>query len=746
MHSDAYKALEYEDEQSERSTTHSMVKRLIEQAVNHYETELLDDQVEATNYYHGRKFGDEEEGRSQVVSTEVRDAIEAVMPSLLRIFLGSEMPVEFKPRRIQHKELAKQQTETVAYILREENDGFRNFMAWFDDAMLRRIGAVKAWYDESVCVKSEELEGLTQEQLGALVEDEEVEIDEDSLTMYSYETVDPQGQAVEVPLFNVRVTRKYKEGKFRFEPIPSEEFAYTPARNIHEAAAVVHRRPLPVSDVVAMDIDEKLVRASVGRARLVGEELYQARQFSGNDVRTDESEADPSMREVLYTEVYARIDLDGDGIAERRKFICLGDSYTLVDEEGEIVDELPFAVLTPRPLAHMIAGLSFHDFLKDIQRIVSQVERGTLNSLALAIEPKVAVNINRLENPADLLEPDLLSIIKTTTDPANAIMEFKHQFVGPEALAVLEYYQRKKEERTGITKASRGLDADSLQSSTKQAVAGTLEKAQERIEMIARAFAETGVKDLYKLLLRLIVRHQKREMVVKLRGQYVEVDPRSWDADMDVIVNVGIGTGSLEERRQVLQLIAADHETHMAAGSPLVGWEEVRNVRARLVELTGFRSADEFYKPWGPQEQQAYEQQQAQAAQNQPQDPAMALMQAQVQIEQMRAQTDAQVQQMKLQLQQQEAQVKLQMQMQELQLRQMQAEAEIERKRFELMLKDDRERDKLARETALKEAEIEAKNAVEIMDVELSAKIEADRAAQDADIQREKARSAGSES
>lgn len=745
--SDAFDAMAREDAGSEASSVHSNLKRLIREAVDHYEAELLDDQVEATEYYHGRKFGDEEEGRSQVVSTDVRDAIEAVMPSLLRIFLSAEAPCEYKPRGLEDRELAKQQTEAVSYIVREENDGFRTFMAWFDDALLRRIGAVKVWYDESICVKEEQLQGLTVAQIGELMEDETVTIDEESVESYSYSMPDPNtGETVDVPLVNLRVRRKYPENKYRFEAVPSEEFAYSPgARTLQEADCVVHRRELPASDLIAMGIPKKLVYAAMGRSREVGGELYQARQHNGTDARVDSREGDPAMRRVLLTEAYVRMNLDGDDIAERRKFQCLGETYVPVDEEGEIVDEVPFAVITPRPLAHVLAGMSLHDLLKDIQRIMSQIERGMLNSLALAIEPRLAANINRLENPADLLEPDLLTIIKTTTDPANAVMEFKHTFIGPDAMPVLEYFQHKKEERVGITKASKGLDADSLQSSTKQAVAATLDKAQERIEMIARAFAETGVKDLYKLLLRLIVRHQNRPMIVRLRGKYVEVDPRSWDATMDVIVNVGIGTGSFEERRQILREIAADHETHIAAGSPLVTYEEVRNVRARLVELFGFRSADEFYRPWGPEEQKQYEQQRAQAAQNQPQDPAVMLAQAQIQNEQMRLQMEQQVQSMRVQMQTQELQLKAAMQAQELAMKRMQADAEIERKRFELLLKDDRERDKLARETALKEVEIEAKNAVDIVDVELSAKIEADRVAQDADIRREAAQSAAAQ-
>lgn len=728
--SDAFTEAEREEARREAadddSSTHAVVKRLVEEAVKHYEEELLPDQEAATDRYFGRPYGDEEEGRSKVVSTEVRDAVEAVMPSLLRIFLGGESTVEFRPRGLEDAELAKQQTDVINYIVREQNNAFVTFMGTFDDALLRRLGAVKAFWEETVRVEGETYHGLTEDQLALLGEEEDVTIDEvEQSGTHVVEGQGPNGEPIvnEVPLYDARITRRITDGRVCIEAIPNEEFAYSPgARVLDDARCVVHRREMHAGDLVAMGIPKELVEDAIGRAaQLEGNELNEARAHTATDQR-EHAEGDWSTRPVLYTEAYVKVDIDGDGIGERRMFQCLGPDYKPVDDEGEIVEDLPFAVFTGRPLAHRLDGMSFYDFLKDIERIVTQLERGVLDSMSLALEPQTFVNDQRV-NIGDLASPEISGIVRVKGDPNVSVREVKHQFIGPEALQVLEYYQHKKEERTGITKASQGLDADSLQSSTKAAVAGTLAAAQQRIEMIARAFAETGMRPLFKLLLKLVIRHQNRPFVVKLRGKYVEVDPRTWDATMDVVVNVGLGTGSFEERVQALSAIAEDQITLLQLGSPLVTWQEVRATRAKLIELIGFRAADEFYRPWGPTEEEQYQQALAQQPQS---DPNAAL----VEIERAKAQAKAQHDELKLQIDAQNDQRKLQMEERKLALDELRAR-----------LEDDRERDRIAREIELKRYEIELKHKAEIDRARLNAAVAADRAAMDADVRREVARS-----
>jgi hypothetical protein len=666
-----------EQEPEEHAKTQAVVTRLIEQAVRHYESELQGHQTESQDFYYGRPFGDEEEGRSKVVATVERDTIEAIMPSLLRIFLGPERPVEYRPRNVasleearEREAQAKQATDAISHTVREECDGYRLLMGAFDDAMGKRAGPVKFWWDERTTVSAEQVSGVDEAQLGMIMQEGAEVANVEPIEMFDVD--ETTGEPIQ--LYRATVTRKTKQGRLRVEGVPPEEFVYTPARRLDESLCVAHIREVYVSDLIAMGLDRDKVMAAAGDRHGHSNELRARRQHSGVDTAHDVEEGDPSTRKVTFCEAYALVDVDEDLIAERRMFQCVGPSYRVVNTgsdglPGQIVDGLPFAVFSMRPLAHMITGLDVHDFLKDTQRIVSQVERGVLDSLAQSLEPITEVVEGRV-NLDDLLSPDATKIVRV--DQPGMMREVKHQFIGPEALPVLEYYQHRREEKMGVTKASQGLDADSLQSATKAAVAGTLAAAQQRIEMIARSLAETGMKELFRGLLRLFVQHQDRERVMKLRGQWVAVNPVGWQADMDVVVNVGLGTGSLDERRAALIAVAEDHAAQMQNNSPLVSWAEVRAVRAKLIELHGYPNPDEFYKPFGPEEEMQYAEQQAQ---NPPNDPAMAL----VQVEQMKAESQSQLKQMELQHAEQRMQIEHQQRMQELA-----AKAQIEREKMAL--------------------------------------------------------------
>jgi hypothetical protein len=724
--SDAFRQAQREErrEGGASEDTQEMVSRLIREAREHYEVELLSNQVEATDYFYGRAFGDEEEGRSKIVSTEVRDAIEAGKPSLLRIFLGTDAPCEFKPRGAEDVELAKQMTEAVQYYIREENDGYLTFDNTFDNALLRRIGYVKAWFEDVDQVSAEKYSGLDAAAAAQVMEDKTAEVLQDTI-------IESSASTPERPLVDFEVRRKIRKRGLRIVAVPNEELWYSPGfARLDDCTAVVHCREVRASDLIAMGIDEDLVLKHAGKTtREAGAQLFDARQFGATDPRTFAEDTDPYSRMCLFAEAYVIADVDGDKYAERRLFQCVGPEYEIAngDGDGEIISEVPVVGFVSRPLPHMIPGMSVHDQVKDIQRINSQLERGMLNSLALALEPKMGVWDGKV-NTGDLLNPDLLNIIRCTGDPNQVIKEIKHQFLGSEVLPVSQYFVEKRMERLGITKASQGLDADALQSSTKQAVAGTFQAAQQRIEMVARSLAETGMKPLYKLIAKLLVRHQDQPLMIRLRGRYVQMDPRSWNAMADVVVNVGLGSGSFDEKLQSLKLVVEDQDSLLAQGSPLVTWEQARASRVKVVELMGFRNVDEFYLPFGPKEAEQYAKAQEQAKQGEASsDPTMALAQVErekaqmnMQIAQMKAQLSMQVAQAKLQIEQQSAQSKLQIEQQKFQLEEL-----------KVRLQDDREREKIARDAVLKEYELELTHALEIDDAALQAKVAGDRASMD---------------
>jgi hypothetical protein len=672
------------DEREEaRESLQDTVRAQLEEAIEFYEENIEPDQVEATDYYFGRPFGDEEEGRSKVVSTDLRDTVLSMIPSLMRIFLGPEKSVEFRGRSKEDARIAAQQTDYINYVIREDNSAFLTFNAVFKDALIRRLGVVKWFWDEFYRVEESQLTGLTPEDLQMIAADPEVEILENSIEINPDESLD------------VRIKRTKMHGCERYVAIPPEEFVFTPnARSIESAPLVAHVRYVPADELIAMGIDPDEVEEAVDDERSRSDEsMSSARQFHGNVSDSKSESIDDSQRPVLFAEAWVLADADGDDIAERRLCQCIGPDFKIVNGDGlgEIVDEVPIAVGTPDPEGHTIMGLDTFDLTKEPQRVKSQLLRETLNSLGKAVEPVLEV-VTKNVNMADVLNPDNKGIVRVKMP--GMMREVAHAFVGPSTLPMLEYYDNKLESSTGRNKGAMGLDADALQSTTKPAVAAMLSASQQRIEMVARSFAETLFKPLFAGLLRLSVKHRSKARTVRLRNEWVEVDPRFWDATMDVHVNVGLGQGTPEDRIAILEKVAMELKEQGMAGSPLFSWVKYRNVLARILELGGYTNPDEFFNPFGPAE----EQQMQQAAKNQPPppDPAMAL----VEIEKQKLQMEGQVQMAKMQLEQWKAQ-----------------------------REDDRERDKAARETQLKILELELKFQAQVEQARFKSQVERERAA-----------------
>lgn len=688
-----------------------VVTRSIETAVMHYQENLEPVQVEATDYYYGRPFGDEEHGRSQVVSTDVRDATLDQIPDLMEIFMGSENVVEVRPRTANEVALAEQMTNTANWVFWEDNEGFLVMNSVFKDAGVRKVGFVKWWWESSQRVTGDSMTALTDAEVMLLMEDPELEVEIVGERQEVVPQADPQtGQVTQVPLdlFDVEIRRQPGPGRVRVEEVPPEEVVWTPgSRKFDRAPCVAHVREVPRDELVRMGIPEEVIEEHMGRAPHVGtENLEWARHASieggtPHDLFRDDEEYDTSQHPVVFAEAYMLVDTDGDGVGELRMFECVGPSFRVVngplneegDHIGELVDEIPIAAFTQDPEPHTIVGLCNYDYLREIQRVKSQIQRGQLNSLAQAIEPQMEA-VQGQVNMGDLISPEISGVVRVRAP--GMLREIKHSFVGPDTLPVLSYYDEIKADRTGVSRAAEGLDPDALQSSTQEAVAATIGKGERRVRMIARVYAETGMKKVMRGIIRLLAKHQNRAMEIELNGQFVEVDPRAWKLDMDVRVNVALGTGSRAEKIQTLMQIAAKQEEHLMAGSPLVSFAEVRNTYGRLTELLGFKNTTEFWRPWGPEQQQAFEQQQAAAAQER-KDPAVMV---------------AEVEELKAQLQS------------------IKDRQDLELKELEIRLKDDRERDKLAREFTLKERELELKHQADIKDAELRAQVASDRKAQ----------------
>lgn len=621
-----------------------IVRQEIAGCADFIDTYIAPLRIKETKYYNAEPFGDEREGRSQVVSQDVRDTIHGILPSLMRVFFGSENVVEYVPRTEKDVPLAAQATDYAQYIICEDNPGFITFWNWFKDALIRKVGIVKVWPDESVQIKTETYGDLDEDSRAMLLSQPGVElVSEDASTI----TVEPEPgmdapwempqpgmqpgmddpmapQVQTQTVYDITINRRSTNTRIRIECVPPDEFLIdSDARDVQNARVVCHRANRTSSELIAMGYSqEQIDEAGFGGSFPFNEEIqartpYVQSTLGGNANRNE------AMRLIPYTEAYIRVDQDGDGIAELRRICTIGTTPKIVGNYP--CDEAPFALLCPDPVPHAVIGNSVADAVMDIQRIKSQILRLTLDSLAQAIIPRTAV-LESQANMDDVLNDEVGGIIRIRQ--IGAVQPFTMPFVGQAALPLLQMMDDVKESRTGQTKASQGLAADVLQSTTKAAVSATVQAAQERLETIARIFAETGVKQLMKLLLRLMTTHQDKERVVRLRGEYVEVNPSEWDASMDVSVSVGLGGGTQEDRLATLTQIAQKQESIiMQAGpqNPMVSLNQYSYTLRKMVEMAGFKESSKFFTSVPPD----YQPPPAQPQQDPQQQAALILAQAQ---------------------------------------------------------------------------------------------------------------------
>jgi hypothetical protein len=677
----------------------ALVRTMIDDAQSYIESEVAPEREKAIDYYYARPFGNEEEGRSQIVTTDVRDAVRSVMPSLLRIFTGPERYVEFGPRGKEDEAIARQKTDYINYCIIEDNSGFRIFHGWFKDALVQKIGFVKWWWDESEETESTEYTGLTEENIMELLAEDDVELE---IT----DTVPPD-PAKHVPeTFDATVTRTTTKGRLRIECVPSEEILWDRnARNFGKSARiVVHTREARVDELLAMGYEYEDFEECIGASSYhQGAREDDARRIDEGANKIGDEVQDDLTEPVRYDEAFVYLEDPSDGKVKLFKVCTAGDQHKMLAKK--VVSHRPIAYLICDPEAHAIGGLSYADDTMDFQEMNSAISRGMLDSLSLALIPRTEA-VDGMVNLQDLMNTEIGAVIRTRAP--GMIREIAHRFVGGDILPAYEILAEMKENRLGQSKAAAGLDADALQSSTKAAVAATLSKAQERTELLARIFAETGVREMYKGLLRTVVEHQDRSRTVRLRGQYVEIDPSGWEADADVIVNIALGAGLADEKARLLAAIIEKQEAvlqQLGPQNPLVSLTQYRNALARAVELLGYPNADEFFKPLSEDEEKKLAQQAAQ--QPPPQDPAtQALAQAEmakVQIEAQRVQATIENEKAKLALE-----------------------------REKMMLADDRERDKQAADVVLKKHELEMKYKNSLDRAQLDAEVKRERALLDA--------------
>jgi len=611
----------------DESTLASIVSAEIEDATSFIDSDIGPQRAKAVDRYFGRPYGDEEAGRSQIVSRDVHDTINAILPSLMRVFFGSENVVEFAPESEEDVETAEQATDYINYVVTVDNDGFEVFLAAIKNALREKVGFIKWWWDDSFTVSTTKYTGLDEMALTQLLEDLQKSVEAEIV-----ETSDGEEG------LNVTLRLKKRVDRVRIAAVPPDELLIgRRMRTLDDEGYVGHRTEKRVSELVAMGYDRDLVLScSTDGSELDTSDERQARQPYRDTIGGTTS--DDSARLVLYVESYINVDFDDDGIAELRRICTLGPSFKIVGNDP--VDERPFTDLQCDPEPHSFFGESVSDKVSDIQWTKTKALRAWADGLAQSVFPRTVVG--RGGNIEDAMNTEVGAVLRAEGSPSEAYFFAAAPNTSQAALPLITYMDELRENRTGMSKVSMGLDAEALQNTTATAANGQFSRSQERIELIARVMA-SGVRRLFRGLLKLTVENQRQQRMVKLRNQWVPVDPRSWRVNMDVVPNVALGGGTNAEKAALLSMMLAKQELIIGTvgpDNPLVTPKQYYNTLAKLIETGGFKDPSAFFTD--PDSPEAMERMAAKGQEPPPPDPKVEEAKARIELEAAKAQAQAQ--------------------------------------------------------------------------------------------------------
>lgn len=669
----------------------------MQQSIAYLDGELSSQRSRALQYYNGEAVGDLaifDENRSKVVSHDVSDTVEWILPNLLKIFTSGDDVVRFEPQGPEDEQVAKQATEYCNWILMKDNPGFTILYTLLKDALIQKNGIAKVWWEVKETNETRSVEGMDDDTYTLLLDDPDVEIishtehageygesgegGEEGMEpepLPSGGAVDPESPAAlgapgslighnMAPTHDVEYRKKKEVGKTCIENVPPEEFLISPrAKTIQDAIYVGHRKRVTLSDLIAMGYDKDQVEEIQGEDALFdfnGEAVVRRE----NDIPDDIEMHAGQNKMVWFEETYMYIDFDGDGISELRKIDTVNTGKEILRKKGKPQNLpyeglRPFVSLTPIIQCHKFFGLSIADIVMDIQTIKSVIMRQTLDNLYLTNNPRNVTS--PYVNMDDYLDSRVGGAIRLLdgADPSyDHVRPLTVPFVAGQSLNVLEYLDEVKSNRTGVTAYNQGIDANSL-NKTASGITQIMSASQQRIELIARIAAETGLTDLFRLILHTVSKYQQKERIIRLRGEWVPMDPQNWDTEFDTTITVGLGTGNKDQMLVHLQQILQMQIVAMQAGAPLVTWENIYNTASKIVENSGLKSAELYFT----------DPKQAQPQQPKP-DPEMLKLQQQGEMDKAKLQLEVQKTQAQLQLEREKAQAQLQLEAQKAQAQQ----------------------------------------------------------------------------
>ena len=573
----------------EKITDEQLISRIrgeITGALGYMGDTISQQREQAMSYYYSLPFGNEVEGRSQFVDSTVQDTIEWIKPSLMRVFASGDEMVKFAPHGPEDVPMAKQATDYVNYVFTKDNPGWEILYSWFTDALLSKNGIVKVWWEDYEEEEREEYRNLDEISLTALLSDDGVEVVE-------HTEIIEEGE----PYHDVVIKRKSYDGRVKIENVPPSEFLIArESKNIQDSRFVCHRVLKTLSELREMYPDEDLDPSEIGGGdddmmAFSGERLERyafdksAQYWEGwGDSGTDEE----GLRTYWLHESYIRTDWDGDGITELRK-VCTVGSKILANDP---IDKVPFVSITPIKIPHKFYGLSVADLVMDLQLMKSTIMRNLCDNMYNQNFGRYAV-LEGQANLDDLLTQRPGGVVRVKSP--QAVTPLATPALEPYSFQMLEYLDGVREARAGVSKMSQGLDENALTShTTATAVNAVMGAAQSRVELIARNFAETGVKDLMICIYELLHKNQDKERMIQLTNEWIPVRPDVWRDKYDCTVSVALGSGNKDQQMMHLSQMLSFAGEAMKGGLPIVSVQNMYNLGASLVRAMGFQNVDDY--------------------------------------------------------------------------------------------------------------------------------------------------------
>jgi len=590
----------------------ALVDEEFDNAIGSEGGEIAQERAKAWEYYLSKLFGNEEENESQVVTSDVSEVVDGMMPSLLRIFTTSENLVDFKPTGKEDVTQAEQESDYVNHVFFEQNPSFLILFTWFFDALVGKNGIVKCWWDETEEVTTESYEGLTDNELGKLLEDEELEIDEleerqiDDPFFVEGEVLGELGIQIEAPqvtVNDVTFKRTRQTGQVKFMNVPPEEYRISnDAKSIipDGARMVGHERTLPRSDLLDMGFEKD----QIGKLPVHGIADDTQEKQTRKDKVDDRQEVnhDKSQDLILVKEAYLLVDFDNDGHSELRQIITAGGEVLL----NELADRQPFHVICPRPLPHKHVGRSVADDAMDIQLVHSTLWRQSLMNLYHTNNPGHGVWEQGIGDHTmdDLLSTKIGSVKRFRRPPQESYLPITVPFLGNQTFQMMDLLESKKRDRTGVSADSEGLSPEALKNIQQSVLTQAMDIARMKIEAVVRIFAETGIKSLFQHIHQLLLTHQEKGDIVELRNQWVAVDPTEWRDRKNMKVKIGLGIGTREQNLLHLNAIW-EKQTAMVDKGGLgltISLKNLYNTASEFVKNANLKSPDLFFTDPGDQQ------------------------------------------------------------------------------------------------------------------------------------------------